>query len=84
MSYTLNEGNHMATTTMTIRLDGAEKSLISDYAAAFGTSVSEFMRNAALERIEDELDLKAWEEAKAELESDPVTYSAAEMAEKYL
>lgn len=74
----------MATTTMTIRLDGAEKSLISDYAAAFGISVSEFMRRASLERIEDELDLKAWEEAKAEYEADPTTLSAAEVAKKYL
>lgn len=74
----------MTTTTMTIRLDGSEKTLISDYAAAFGTSVSEFMRKAALERIEDELDLKVWEEAKAEFEADPITYSAAEIAEKYL
>lgn len=74
----------MATTTMTIRLDGAEKSLISDYAAAFGISVSEFMRKACLERIEDELDLKAWEEAKAEFEINPITLSAAEVAKKYL
>ena len=74
----------MASATMTIRLDDKEKSLISDYAAAFGTSVSEFMRKAALERIEDELDLKAWEDAKAEFEADPVTISAAEMAKKYL
>ena len=74
----------MASTTMTIRLEGEEKDLISDYAAAFGISVSEFMRNAALERIEDELDLKVWEEAKAEFDSDPETISAAEIARKYL
>lgn len=74
----------MTSATMTIRLDSAEKNLISDYAAAFGVSVSEFMRKAALERIEDELDLKAWEEAKAEFDRDPVTISAAEIAEKYL
>lgn len=74
----------MATATMTIRLDQEEKNLISDYAAAFGTSVSEFMRKTALERIEDELDLKAWEEAKAEFDADPVTISAAEIAKKYL
>lgn len=74
----------MASATMTIRLESEEKALISDYAAAFGTSVSEFMRKVALERIEDELDLKAWEEAKVEFESDPVTISAAEIARKYL
>ncbi len=74
----------MTSATMTIRLDSAEKNLISDYAAAFGISVSEFMRKAALERIEDELDLKVWEEAKAEFDRDSVTISAAEIAEKYL
>lgn len=74
----------MSSATMTIRLDSGEKDLISSYAAAFGTSVSEFMRKAALERIEDELDLKAWEEAKVEFEADPTTISAAEIAEKYL
>ncbi len=74
----------MATTTMTIRLDKTEKALIADYAEAFGTSVSEFMRRAALEHIEDELDLKAWEDAKSEYDADPTTYSAAEIAQKYL
>lgn len=85
MSYkAIEKGAVMASATMTIRLDNKEKSLISDYAAAFGTSVSEFMRTAALERIEDELDLRTWEEAKAEFEADPVTVSAAEIARKYL
>lgn len=74
----------MASTTMTIRLESDEKALISSYAEAFGTSVSEFMRKAAIERIEDELDLKAWEEAKAEFEADPTTISASEIARRYL
>ena len=74
----------MSGATMTIRLDDKEKNLIADYAAAFGTSVSEFMRKAALERIEDELDLKAWEDAKAEFEADSTTISAAAITKKYL
>ena len=74
----------MGSATMTIRLDSSEKELITDYAAAFGTSVSELARKVILEHIEDELDLKAWEEAKAEFESDPDTVSAAEIARKYL
>ena len=74
----------MASATMTIRMDDGEKTLIADYAAAFGTSASDFMRKAALERIEDELDLRAWEEAKAEFEADPVTISAAAVAKRYL
>lgn len=40
--------------------------------------------NAALERIEDELDLQAWEAAKAAFDADPETISAADIALKYL
>ena len=82
--YDLARGSLMASTTMTIRLDEAEKALISDYASTYGTSVSEFMRRAALDLIEDELDLRAWEEAKREFDDDPVTLSASEIARKYL
>lgn len=74
----------MASATMTIRMDEEEKELINDYAKAFGVSASEFVRKSALERIEDELDLQAWKEAKAEFEADPVTIPASEIARKYL
>ena len=74
----------MASTTMTIRMDDAEKELSADYARAFGTSASDFMRRCALEKIEDELDLEAWREAKEEFDADPVTIPAAEIARKYL
>ncbi len=74
----------MSSATMTIRLDGSEKQLISDYAKTFGTSASEFVRRCALDRIEDELDLKVWSEAKAEFEADPTTVSASDIAKKYL
>lgn len=74
----------MASATMTIRMDSEEKSLISNYARTFGESVSEFMRKCALEKIEDELDLEAWRSAKAEFDADPVTFSATDIAKKYL
>ncbi len=74
----------MNTATMTIRLNEAEKTLISDYAKTFGVSASEFVRTAVIERIEDELDLRDWYSAKAEYDADPVTYSADEIAKKYL
>ena len=74
----------MGSATMTIRMDDSEKNLITDYAKTFGTSASEFMRRCALERIENELDLQAWKEAKAEFDADPVAYSADEIAKKYL
>ena len=74
----------MFSATMTIRLDSNEKALISDYAKTFGTSASDFMRRCALEKIEDNLDLQAWREAKAEFDTDPVTIPAADIAKKYL
>lgn len=74
----------MASVTMTIRMDENEKKLINDYAKTYGTTVSDFMRHCALERIEDELDLQTWKEAKAEFEKDPVMISSEEIARKYL
>ena len=41
-------------------------------------------RRTALERIEDELDLRAWSEAKAEFDADPVIIPASEIAKRYL
>ncbi|MCL2757224.1 MAG: DUF1778 domain-containing protein [Coriobacteriia bacterium] len=74
----------MPSSTMTIRLDTGDKDLITAYSRVFGKSVSDFMRESALSRIEDELDLKAWDEAKAEYDANPISYTAAEIAEKYL
>ena len=74
----------MDASTITLRVSAVEKDIISGYAHTFGVTVSEFMRRAALERIEDELDLQAWHEAKAEYEADPRTYSAAEIEAMYL
>ena len=74
----------MASSTITIRLDADEKRLIGDYANAYGTSVSEFIRRTVLEFLEDQLDLQQWYEAKREFDRDPRTLSAEEIAEKYL
>ena len=74
----------MGTASITLRLDAREKAIIQDYASTFGQSLSEFMRTAALQRIEDETDLRTWHEAKAELDADPQVRTADEMARKYL
>ena len=47
-----------ATATLTIRLPEEEKRLISDYASAFGTSVSELARRSVMEKIENEIDTR--------------------------
>ena len=74
----------MGTASITLRLDAREKAIIQDYASIFGQSFSEFMRTAALQRIEDETDLQAWCEARTELDADPQVRTADEMARKYL
>lgn len=74
----------MATTTLTLRLAESEKRVLADYAKTFGMSVSEFVRTTALARIEDELDLVVWEDAKREFDADPTTLSADEISSKYL
>lgn len=47
-----------------------------------GISVSELLRRSVMERIEDEFDLKAYEQAMAEYRKNPVTYTLEEVIEE--
>ena len=67
---------------VSIRLSEQETSLIKDYAKLYNTSVSDIIRRSILERIEDELDMRAYEKAKAEYLAAPVTYSLDEVAKE--
>lgn len=60
---------------ISLRLNNADSELIKSYASLKGMSVSELVRSAVLERIEDEFDLKAYERAMEEHQKNPVTYS---------
>ncbi|MCL2140485.1 MAG: DUF6290 family protein [Dehalococcoidia bacterium] len=71
-------------TTFTMRIREEDKELINEYAIIHGQSMSSFMLNTALEAIEDDIDLREWRKAKAEFDKNPVTYSAEEIAAKYL
>lgn len=64
-----------------LRLSKQDDKLVRDYAKLYGLSVSEFIRNTIIERIENEIDIKAYEEAIRELEEDPTTYSHEEVKE---
>lgn len=64
---------------ISIRLSNEETELIKAYAELSGVSVSELVRSAVLERIENEYDLKLYDEALAEHRRNPVTYSLAEV-----
>lgn len=44
-------------TTMTLRMDDADAEVVRKYAAFEGVSVSDFLRDAVFEKIEDSQDL---------------------------
>lgn len=62
-----------------VRLSPAEDTLIREYAAMNNMNVSEFVRQAVLARIEDEIDLRAYEKAMQEYRENPVSYSLDEV-----
>ncbi len=62
--------------TMTVRMDEKEADLTRKFAAFEGKSVSEFIREAVFERIEDAADLEALEQAIAQ--DDGTSHSDAE------
>jgi len=67
---------------ISLRVSEKENKIIREFADLYGESVSEFIRRVVMERIEDEYDLKCYEEAKAEYEKDPVTYTTEEIAKE--
>lgn len=56
----------MAMNATVIRFNEGEKEWIQSYADVLGISFSEFVRNAALEKVEDAADIKAYNEALAD------------------
>lgn len=66
--------------TISVRLSDKDTKLIKAYAEMNNISLSDLIRNAVLEKIEDEYDLKCYEEAIKEYKKNPVTYSHEEVA----
>lgn len=66
--------------TISLRLNNDDAELIKAYADMNGITVSELVRRSVIERIEDEFDLKAYNEAMAEYKKNPATYSHEEVA----
>ena len=69
--------------TTAIRLSEEESRLIKSYANAQRRSVSDVIRLAILDQIEDEYDLEPFKEAKAEYDTDPISYSHDEIMRKH-
>lgn len=54
--------------TISLRVDDRDSKLIRDYAKLKKTSVSDLMRNAIIEKIEDEIDLENFDRVLASTE----------------
>lgn len=63
----------MAMKAIAIRLEEEEKDWIQSYASVLAISFSEFVRSAALEKVEEAADIEAYNEAM--MEDDNTHYS---------
>ena len=65
--------------TISVRLNDKDTELIKAYAEMNKISLSDLIRNAVLEKIEDEYDLKCYNEAMKEFKNNPKTYTMEEV-----
>lgn len=64
---------------ISLRLNEKEADLFRRYADIKGLSLSEMVRQAVLNQIEDEIDLQAYEKAYAAYLENPVTHTLSEV-----
>ncbi len=64
--------------SISIRMNEKELELIKKYAELNGSTISEVMRKAILEKIEDEFDIFLYEKAYTTYEKNPKTYTIEE------
>ena len=65
--------------TISVRLSKEDTELIKKYAEINNISLSDLIRNAVIEKIEDEYDLKCYYEAMEEYKKNPKTYTMEEV-----
>ena len=65
--------------TISLRLNDEDTELIKAYAELNGITVAELISRSVIERIEDEYDLKIYNQAMEEYRKNPVTYSHEEV-----
>ena len=75
----IHEEKNMA--TMTLRINDQDGELIKKYIQMHGLTISEFARQAMLEKIEDEYDLQVLRQAMAE--DDGVRISHEELMKEF-
>ena len=64
---------------VSVKLSSEEIELIKTYADMHGVTVSEFMKQSVLERIEDEIDIGIYNEEIEEYKRYPVSHSLEEI-----
>ena len=64
---------------ISLRLSEEDTKLIKDYARIKNMSVSDLIRQAVIEKIEDEIDLAAYRRAIDEFNKNPKTYTLDEV-----
>ena len=67
---------------ISIRMTNEEKNLASAYAKLNGVSLSEAIKRAYFEKIEDEYDIELADAALRDYEKNPKTYSLKEVMEE--
>lgn len=65
--------------TISVRLSDKDTELIKAYAEMNNISLSDLIRNAVLEKIEDEYDLECYKKAIEEYKKNPKTYTMEEV-----
>ena len=67
---------------ISVRLNEEDTELIKTYAEINNISLSDLIRKAVLEKIEDEYDLECYKKAVEEYEKNPKTYTMQEIKEE--
>ena len=65
--------------TISVRLSEEDTNIIKAYAAMNNISLSDLIRNAIMEKIENEYDLECYEKAIKRYKANPKTYSMEEV-----
>lgn len=65
--------------TISLRLSDEDSNIIKTYAKLKKQSVSEILRNAVMEQIENEYDLECYEKAMSKYNKNPISFSHDEV-----
>ena len=69
--------------TISLRLSEQDAKLIKDYAKLNNISISDLFRQTVIEKIEDEIDLEAYNKAYEEYLKNPKTYTLEEVKKEF-